>query len=231
MRAPPCSLEKGIVFASRRIDLPPGSYRVDVTADVIEAIPTAHVAGITAAADKHVLARHYVQQGAPPLSFDLPAPTGLRRLSFLGSGVQGRSRIDEITIVPQGLVPRQLRDGFGWPQRMTDATYRVERAGVRVTVLDYALPEGQGFRLGDEACRFIVEMGQALELTMRIETAAPERGDYVAWTARRERLERRGVIELRVPPGHRIKLRDSTLLPLELRSARALVVFSARDPG
>jgi len=223
MREPPWSLGQGAVFASRRIDLPPGAYRVDVAADVIEAIPTAHVAAVTAAADAHVLARHHVQEGAPPLQFDLAAPVGLRRLSFLGSGVQGRTRINQIAIVPRALVPRRLRDGFAWPRRLSDATYRVERGGLRITVLDDALPEGPGFRLGGEACRFVVEAGAAMELTLRIETAAPERGDYVAWPARRERLERLGVVELRVPPG-------STLLALELRSTRALVIMSGRDP-
>ena len=231
MREPPWSLEQGVVFASRRIDLPPGAYRVDVAADVIEAIPTAHVAAVTAAADAHVLARHHVQEGAPPLQFNLAAPVGLRRLSFLGSGVQGRTRIDRIAIVPRALVPRRLRNGFGWPRRLSDTTYRAERDGVRVTVLDDALPEGRGFRLRGEACRFVVEAGAATELTLRIETGSPERGDYVAWPARRERLERRGVVELRVPPEQRIDLSDSTLLPLELRSRRALIVISGRDPG
>jgi hypothetical protein len=114
---------------------------------------------------------------------------------------------------------------------MSDATYRVERGGLRITVLDDALPEGPGFRLGGEACRFVVEAGEAMELTLRIETGSPERGDYVAWPGRRERLERLGVVELRVPLEQRIDLSGSTLLPLELRSTRALVIMSGRDPG
>ncbi len=227
LREPEWPLSEGTIYTSRRLDLPPGAYRVKVTADVVDAVPTAHVARITPAAGGHVLGRYYIQEGAPPLSFALAAPVGLQRLSFAGSGVQGRARVEAIEIVPQALVPRSQRAGFAGPLRFSEATYRVEIEGVLVTVLGDAHPEGDGFRLEGEECRFVVEPGEVDPVLVRVETGEPSRGDFLAWGSRRERLEREGVVEIHASADEGTLPARWRAIPLNLRSSEAWVGFSS----
>jgi hypothetical protein len=105
----PWTLLPGELRFSRKLDLPPGTYRVLVRGRALQAGPRDRVARIDVATDDEVIADAYVQEGRPDPAFDLSLPNGARRLTLTAVGLQGKTLIEDVRLTPLGLVPRSRR--------------------------------------------------------------------------------------------------------------------------
>ncbi|HEY3121207.1 MAG TPA: hypothetical protein VGL15_11330, partial [Vicinamibacteria bacterium] len=153
----PWALQALDVRNSRRLDLPPGVYSVEVRGRVLEGLPGAHVARLELTAGDILLHSGYLKQAAPPVRPRLTLPVGARRLALTAVGAQGRALIEQIDLRPLEVVPRQQREDLQWPRIAEQDRYRVPFGAVRVTVLDRSFPESGGFRLEGDEGSFLLE--------------------------------------------------------------------------
>ena len=190
----PWTLEPGEARNSRRLLLPPGAYQVLVRTRALE--PPAAVRVEVHAGDL-VLAQAEIADGGTTV-LPLLLPAGGRGLGASAYGIAGRAEVDEVTLVPEALVPQGRREAFGWPELPDDAHYRVESSGVRVTVLDRTAPEAGGFRVRGEGS-FLVEapVGATIRMTVRRAGAADDVVHLEA--AGGVALGRTAVLPVRVP--------------------------------
>ena len=160
----PWTLEPGEARNSRRLLLPPGAYQVYVRTRSQDA---GAVLRVELHAGDLVLGQAEITEGGTAV-LPLLLPAGGRGLGVSASGVAGRAEVDEVTIVPEALVPRRRREEFDWPELPDAGRYRVESSGVRVTVLDRTAPEAGGFRLRGPGS-FLVEapVGATVRVTVR----------------------------------------------------------------
>jgi hypothetical protein len=105
----PWTLEPGEMRFSRKLDLPPGTYRLLVSGRALEAAPGDRVVRIDVASDDDVLASTYLQEGQPAPELELKLPQGARRLTLAAVGVQGRGLVATAHLTPLAVVPRHLR--------------------------------------------------------------------------------------------------------------------------
>ena len=94
---------------SRRLDLPPGAYRLQVEGRVLDALRTAHVVRIDLTSAETLLLRTYLREGQPPPSALLALPSGARRVLLTATGIQGTALVESARLVPQDVVPRRSR--------------------------------------------------------------------------------------------------------------------------
>jgi hypothetical protein len=144
--------------------LPPGAYQVRARTRALE--PPALVR-IEVHAGEIVLAQAEVENGGTA-TFPLMLPAGGRGVGASAYGLAGRAEVLEIAVVPEALVPRDRRAGFDWPEQPDPARYRVETAGVRVTVLDRTARDEDGFRVRGAGV-FLVEspVGATVRMSVR----------------------------------------------------------------
>jgi hypothetical protein len=190
----PWTLAPGEGRNSRRVLLPPGAYQVRVRTRPLEGPAQVRV---EIHAGELVLAQADIADGGEAF-FPLDLPAGGRGLGASAYGLAGRSEVEEIAIVPEALVPRDRRAGFDWPERPDAARYRVESAGMRVTVLDRTSPEGDGYRVRG-AGSFLVEApaGATIRMSVR-EAGGPDRIEDLE-TSGAVALGRTAVVPVRVP--------------------------------
>jgi hypothetical protein len=105
----PWELSPDEVRRSRRLDLTPGRYRLDVDGRILDARRTAHVVRLDVLADDTRLARLYLEEGKPLPTALLDLGEDSRRLLIEATGIQGQGRIDAVRMVPLALVPRRDR--------------------------------------------------------------------------------------------------------------------------
>jgi hypothetical protein len=223
----PWPLRSGDVRNSRRLDLPPGHYRLDVQSKVLEALPTAHVVRLDVAAGELILESGYVRAEGPPVSFDLPLPAGVRRLVLTAAGAQGLALIEEATLVPLDVVPRPLRSNLSWPRIAEPDRYRVESRGVRVTVLDRSVPSGEGFTVEGTEGSFLVEASPGRAVALRVRRPRPDLRDAVLWGDRRIPLGLRPDAVLSAPADSPVVLGTRAVIPVRIESREAWVAFAA----
>ena len=215
--------------ASRRIDLPPGRYRLDLAAKVLEAPPGANVVRFDAVAGELVLASVYLREGEPAPTLDLPLPLGVRRLALTAWGAQGRAVVEGASLVPLSVVPRPLRESLPWPRVPEPGRYRVDLGGLRVTVLDRSVPSGEGFRLDGAHGDFLVEVPAGRPVHVRLSRPRPDPRDRLTWQDREIGLGTRAETLLILEAQPRLLLGSCALVPVRLRSLDAWVAFSAED--
>jgi hypothetical protein len=226
LRKPPWQFAPDEIRVSRRLDLPPGRYRVHVEGRAVDALATAHVLRLELTAQGLLLAREHLAEDRPDPSFELTLPVGARRLSLTGYGVQGRSRIDGVSFAPQALVRRSRRALLAWPARRDDDRYRVGSDGVLVTVLDRSTPEAGGFRLQGRVGRFAVEAPAGGRVRVRIVPGSSEPGDRLEWGSQVTRLgSPRALLQLAADAGE--PLGPTLVVPVRLRSRNAWIAFEA----
>jgi hypothetical protein len=105
----PWELGADDVRRSRRIDLAPGRYRLEIGGQILEARPTAHVVRLDLVSEESRLTRLYLEDGKPLPEAVLDLPEGARRLVLEATGIQGRGRIDTAVIAPVSLLGRRER--------------------------------------------------------------------------------------------------------------------------
>jgi hypothetical protein len=222
----PWTLDATEIRNSRRVDLPPGAYRLEVDGRILEAAPTAHVTRLDLLAGELLLARAYLREGAPPPNLPVLLPAGARRLVLTASGVQGKGRVDEVRLRPEAIVPRRLREDFAWPRAPEDDRYRVGSGGVRVTVLDRSQPEGDGFRLEGEEGRFLVEAPIATDVLVRLLYNASNKQGSIVWGGRSYSLPGGASASFKLPTADGVTLGTTTVVPVVVSSRRSWVGFS-----
>jgi hypothetical protein len=191
----PWILAAGEARNTRRLLLPPGAYQVQVRTRAGEAPAAARVE--FHAGDLRLAQAEVAEGGTVVLPLLLPA--GGRGLGATAYGLAGSTEIDEITIVPQALVPRRLHGAFDWPELPDAGNYRVASSGVRVTVLDRTAPEAGGFHVRG-AGAFLVEAPVGATVRVSVRHAGTRQEDVRHLdTASGVALGRTAVIPVRVP--------------------------------
>jgi hypothetical protein len=231
LRGAPVVLRPRDVRISRRIDLPPGLYSLEILGRPLSADPAARVARVDLVAGDLALGSAYVQESQPPPTLPVLLPAGARRLALIASGVQGTVLIEGARLVPQALVPRSRRSAFAWPRVPEPDRYRVGGGAVRTTCLDRSEPEDGGFRLDGAEGSFLVESRPDLEVTARVRRPRPAPGDTLVWAGRRVPLGPGAEVELRVPAAEGLMLGDTAVVPARLSSYGAWITFSGAVGG
>ena len=191
----PWSLEPGEARNSRRLLLPPGAYQVQIRTRPSE--PPA-VVRVELHAGDLVLGQAEIANGGTSV-LPLLLPAGGRGLGISAWGVAGRVEVDEVTVVPEALVPRRMRDAFDWPEMPDAGHYRVASSGVRVTVLDRTAPEAGGFRVRGLGS-FLVEAPAGATVRLTVRHAGADADDVLDLeTAGGAALGRTAVLPVRVP--------------------------------
>jgi hypothetical protein len=108
LRQAPWVLRPGDVRASRRVDLPPGLFRMEVEGSSSDAEPGSRTARLEMAAEGQDLGSLYLRAGLPAARM-LDLPQGARRLMLHATGVQHTSVIRAVRLVPLSVRPRSRR--------------------------------------------------------------------------------------------------------------------------
>jgi hypothetical protein len=231
LRRPPWVLHALEMQTSRRIDLPPGLYRLEVVGRPVSAEPGSRLVRLDVVAGELTLGSGYLQEGQPAPIVPLLLPAGVRRMALVASGVQGTALIEEARVVPQEIVPRGRRADFPWPRVPDPDRYRIESAGVRTTCVDRSEPEGDGFRLQGENGGFLVESPRGAEVLARVARPRPAASDALAWGTRRIPLGTAAEVEVRLPAGEGLTLGDTAVVPTRLSAYGAWITFSGAVGG
>jgi hypothetical protein len=223
----PWTLEALDVRNSRRLDLPPGVYALEIRGRVMEALRGAHVARLDLTAGDVILYSGYVKEGAPLDRPRLVLPVGARRLALTATGMQGRAVIDQVALRPEEVVPRRHRDDLQWPRIAEPERYRVPFGPVKVTVLDRSFPESGGFRLEGDEGSFLLEVPGPRPIEMRVQRSRPGAGDAIRWVDRRLPLGALKDLVVELPPPEAPRLDGVVLAPLRVRAPGAWLAISA----
>jgi hypothetical protein len=222
----PWRLDASEIRNSRRLDLPPGLYRIEVRGRVVEALATAHVVRLDLTAGELLLARTYLREGQPPPVLPLLLPAGARRLMLTAAGVQGIGLLEEVRLVPEDLVPARRRDDYPWPRLPTEDRYRVGTGPVKLTALDRSAPEAAGFRLDGPEGLFLVEAPLGEELWLTLSRPRPSADDAVWVGDRRLTFGGSPSVRLSLDTSRGVSLGGTAVVPLRVRSADARVDLS-----
>jgi hypothetical protein len=231
LRRPPWLLRALEMQTSRRIDVPPGLYRLEVAARPVWAEPSARAARIDVVAGDLELGSAWVQAGQAAPVIPLLLPAGARRLALVASGVQGTTLVEEARLVPRELVPRSRRGDFAWPRVPTPDRYRVGDGAVRTTCLDRSEPEGEGFRLHGQEGAFLVESPRGSEVVARVVRPRPSASDVLLWETRRVPLGTGAEVEVRLPADGSVTLGDAVVVPARVSAYGAWITFSGAVGG
>jgi hypothetical protein len=215
-------LRPGDLEQSRRDDLPPGAYRIDVTARS-DAPPGTNVARLELLARELRLGQVYLRAGEPDPSLPLVLPLGVRGLRLAATGAQETSVVVAARAVPLELLPASARPLVPWPRVPEEDRYRVARGALRITVLDRTATEGDGFRLDGGAGSFLLEGPPGGEVQVRLVRPRPQAADRLVWGGRPHPIGEPAT--LRVPLESPLRLAGAALVPVRVESDGAWVTF------
>jgi hypothetical protein len=217
---------------SRRIDVPPGLYRLEIVATAAAPELDTRVARVDVVAGNLALGSAYLRHdGKPAPAVRLLLPAGARRLALIVSGVQGVAFLKEADLVPEELVPRGRRSEFAWPRVPEPDRYRVGDGDVRTTCLDRSEPEAEGFRLDGAEGAFLVDAPLLRDVIARVKRPRPAGTDALVWAGRRVTLGTSRDVEVRLPASEGLALGDTALVPARLSSYGAWITFSGAVGG
>lgn len=148
----PWSVEAGEIRHSRRVGVPPGSYRLVAVA----AVEPGGAIGIEAHSGEIVLGRTRVDAASSSAVLPLVLPVGARFLGVSAVGIDGRGTVHEVALVPVHVVPAGAREGLRWPEMALPDRYRASADGIAVTVVDRTAVEGDTY-LVQRRCALVVD--------------------------------------------------------------------------
>jgi len=105
--------------------------------------------------------------------------------------------------------------------------YRVGGPTVRATAVDRSAPEADGFRLAEGEGAFLVDGPAAAAVRVEVRRAAAAEGDEVRWPGGAAALGLETDRTIVIPLAAGVDLGRASVLPVEVRAARAWVRFSA----
>jgi hypothetical protein len=222
----PQSVPPGSVRRSRRIDLPPGSYRLDLVTRAGEGLPAK--ARVLVGAGQLVLAEATVVAGAPA-EVPLFLPAGVRGLGIVVDSGDSAFFFDRAAVRPEALVRRSERDRLAWAGRIQPEHYRLDRGPVRVTLLEGAEVEGDGFRVSHEESRLALDAALSTSVAVRLRRDRPAGPGSLEWGARTLRFGTEPDLSWVLPMSEGHALGRAASVPLRVRARGALLSFE--PPG
>jgi hypothetical protein len=216
---------------SGRLDLPPGSYRVEVRSQVLDAAPHTKTTRLDLVAGEVLLEREYVEADRAGRTFPLLLPVGVRRMVLEAIGVQGSVAIDDVRVVPLELLPRGLRGDFPWPRQAADDRYRVGDSEVRTTAVDRCLSASGGFRLEGAEGAFVVEAPLGAGIQVHVRRPRTATGDRLVWAGRELPLGTTADWRLDLPTDNAARLAGLALVPVTLYADNAWIAFARSETG
>jgi hypothetical protein len=217
----PQPLGPGDVRRSRRIDLPPGSYRLAFLARPGGEPAEARV---SAAAGALVLAESALAAGGAE-EVPLFLPVGARGLAIAVAADRGELFFERATFRPEALAPRSLRDRLAWGGRLQPEQYRLDRGAVRVTLLDGVEAEGEAFRIVGAEGRLAVDGPLATRIAVRLRREHPAAPGSLEWGRRTLLLGAQADVRRVLPLADGLPLGRRASVPLSVRAPGALVSF------
>jgi hypothetical protein len=170
--------------------------------------------------DALVLAAATWTQTEESLALDMVLPAGARRLVLEATGAGALLERAQLQVL--AVVPRSERAELPWPRNPDPEAYRRGTGRVRLTSIDLAGAEAEGFRLADSDHRFLVDA--PCEATVRVSITPPTRGETLQWAGRRLVSDRAGAWDLPAREGKAVA--GTCLIPLGVRAPGALLVLS-----
>ncbi len=230
LRSPPWRLDAGAAQVSRRIDLPPGRYRV-LPEGSVSGLERGHTAARLelSAQSLRLKQRRLLAGPSVAWAFELLLPVGARQMRLEARGLQGCLRLDAVRLVPEAVAPRSDRPALSWPRPLSQAGYRLGHGRVRTTALDRSVPEGDGFRLDGTLGRFVVDVPRGQRVVLRVDRPDPSLSDALEWGT--ERVDLRGAptrVSWPLDPAFGVDLGSHWLVPLRVSSQGARVALTSR---
>lgn len=220
----PQSVPAGSVRRSRRIDLPPGSYRLALLTRPSAGGPAE--ARVVIGAGPLTLAETAVVAGTPA-ECPLFLPTGARGLGIVVSAGDGEVFFDRADFRPEALVPRRERYRLAWDGRLRPEQYRIESGPVRVTLLEGAEAEGGVFRATSGDARFALDGPLAAAVSVRLHRDRPEGPGSLEWGARVLRFGAESDLRWVLPMAEGQPIARLASVPVTVRAKGALLTFEA----
>ena len=178
----PGTLRPGEARLSRRLDLPPGLYRVALVLKARAEARAGHaLVRVEVLSDALLLAAARFDSDTPPPILTLPLPAGARRLSVRVVSLSSPVEVSEVLVVPEVVVPRRRRGDLSWPRFAQRDRYRVGPGSVKTTVLDRSAPEGDGFVFEGSEGRFLVDAPSSAGVVVRIRRTRASLPDTLSW--------------------------------------------------
>ncbi len=224
LRQAPWRLREQDVRNSDRLDLPPGSYRMDVTGRALELPAGSRATRLELVSGDLLLERAFLE-GDRGASFPVFLPAGARRLMLTAVGVQGLGVVDAARLVPLDVVPRSRREALSWPRHPDDANYRVGTRDVLATALDRSAPGPTGFRLEGGEGAFLIDAPADASVVVTVAHARPSPADAVFWGEQRIPLASTSPVELRLPMRDGVVVGGRAVIPVAVRAEDATVSF------
>jgi hypothetical protein len=228
LRSAPWLLGAGDSQRSRRLDLPPGHYRVYPEGEVFDLEQNRTAARLAFSSHDLTLGVHRLLAGRTgSWSFDLLLPVGARRTLLQAWGLQGQLRLDGVRLVPQALVPRRARGDLSWPRPLSSAGYRLGRGAIRTTALDGSSPEGDGFRIEGDGGHFVVDVPRGNDVQLHLERPDPTLADSLSWGSRQIDLRVAPVqVSWTLDPARGVDLGSHWVVPVRIRASGAWIAFT-----
>ncbi len=228
----PWLLRAGDERRSRRVALPPGLYRLEVTARPGPTRAAVHLTRLEAQSDELSLDWTYLRTDRPPAPLTLLLPGGAPRFVLVASGVADEGWVAGARLVPLALVPRGLRASFRAPLVLSSERYRVGDERLRVSAVDRSQPEERGFRLDGAWGQFLLEAPPGSRVRVRVRRPSVTSGDALSWHAREIALPAEPDTTLTLPMAGGVRLGDVEVLPVWLHAegGGAWIAFEASSP-
>ncbi|HVR70204.1 MAG TPA: hypothetical protein VMT87_05100 [Vicinamibacteria bacterium] len=216
----PWTLAPGERRSSRRMDVPPGRYRFEAA---IEARVAPARVDVDLGATPLVFVEVELHDGRPAVSVPLLLPAGARGLALSAAGLEGRAELREARLVPEALVPRDVRGRLTWPVHAQAERYRVAAGRLRVTVRDRSAPEGEGFRLDGETGELVVDGPREARAEIRVLRPGPLPADALEWGSRTIALGPQAEVTLHLPLSEGQYLGPDAVVPVRMRAPGAWI--------
>jgi hypothetical protein len=221
----PWVLAEGEQRNSRRTGLPPGAYRVELTAAGEAGVPFRVAVELYAA--ELLLGRATLTDAEPRAAFPLLLPGGARQIGLTAIGEAGRARLEDARVVPEALVPRATRGEFPYPMFMREDRYRIGGPDVRATAVDRSAPEDGGFRIAGADGLFLVDAPAAANVRVDVKRTATGAGDAIVWFGRSVPLGPAIEATLVLPMSEGEDLGRASVVPVAVHARGAWVRFRA----
>jgi len=220
----PWTFVRGQRRRSRRLDLPPGSYRLELAA---RHGPGATRLRVGAAAARVKLAASELTEQEPTAAPPLFLPVGARGFGVTATGVAGAVELVAAQLRVEDVLPADERSRFPWPRAADTDRYRVPDGDVCVTAIDVD-PDGDGFRLAGEQGTLVVDGPSEAVVALEVVRPAVHHTDALEWAQRSLRLGPHASVALRLPLAEGTPLGGRRVVRLWLRAPQAWVRLRAQ---
>jgi hypothetical protein len=224
----PWALDSSELRSTRRLDVPPGAYRLEADWRVLEPPASAR---IDLVAGRLALGSLSLEAASGTSSAEVTLPVGARRVQGWAAGLDGRLSLSHLRLVPIAVVPRRERAALPWMRAPEPDRYRIGGGAVKSTAVDRSEPDGSGFRISGSEGAFVVDAPAGTSVLVRLQRPTPARGDAVVWDGDRVALDARRELGVVLPAARGSRLGVRVAVPVRVRSEGAWVAFETFPGG